>query len=110
MKKQAEEAKKAAAELTARLEALEVEAKAKKEVIFFFCLSFDYGQRSEQSKVPFVLRNAAGVVIVLFCKRSDWEHLSGVGCMALFAAVDLACGLRQLRSRPMHKPRRRLKR
>ena len=33
MKKEADEAKKAAAELTARLEALKVEAKARKEVI-----------------------------------------------------------------------------
>ena len=45
MKKEADEAKKAAAELTARLEALEVEAKAKKAI--------SKVQRSEQSKVPF---------------------------------------------------------
>ena len=70
MKNEADEAKKAAAELTARLEALEVEAKAKKEVIFFFCLSFDYGQRSEQSKEPFVL-SAMLLEWLLFCSAKD---------------------------------------
>ena len=63
MKKDADEAKKAAAELTARLEALEVEAKAKEEV--------SKVQRSEQSKVPFY-----------FVTSPSSGQVLGNGCMS----------------------------
>ena len=70
MKKDADEAKKAAAELTARLEALEVEAKAKKEVIVFSCVSLSTTGR-EASTALCPLCSALLLEWLLFCSAKD---------------------------------------
>ena len=74
-KKEGDEAKKAAAELTARLEALEVEAKAKKEVskvqskvLFSFVPSLSSGQvwtmGESVTSAHFRLETGTGTIIV----------------------------------------------